>query len=85
MCYLLERDDGPYHALGEQSLAHRVVDLVRPGVVEILALEVDVRGAVVLRQTLSEVQGVGTTDVILEDAVEFSLLCVMCYVLCVVC
>jgi hypothetical protein len=29
------------HALGEQRLAERVVDLVRAGVVEVLALEVE--------------------------------------------
>jgi hypothetical protein len=47
---------------------------VRAGVVEVLALEVDVGGAVVLGETLGEVQGVGAADVILEDAVELSLI-----------
>jgi hypothetical protein len=39
-------DDAPLaHALGEQALPEGVVDLVRAGVVEILALEDDARPA----------------------------------------
>ena len=34
------------HVLGQQALAHAVVELVRAGVVEVLALEVDLRAAV---------------------------------------
>ena len=61
------------HLLGKERLAHRVVDLVRAGVVEILALEVDVRGAIVLGEALGEVQGVGAADVVFEDALELGL------------
>jgi len=42
-------------------------------VVEVLALEVDVRGAVELGETLGEVQGVSAADVILEDGFELGL------------
>ena len=38
------------HVLGEQALAHAVVELVRAGVVEVLALEVDLRAAVLERE-----------------------------------
>ena len=39
-------DDAPLaHALGEQRLAERVVDLVRAGVRQILALQEDARAA----------------------------------------
>ena len=40
------------HALGQQRLAEDVVDLVRAGVVEILALEEDARAAAVLGEAL---------------------------------
>ncbi len=38
------------HVLGQQALAHAVVELVRAGVVEVLALEVDLRAAVGQRE-----------------------------------
>jgi hypothetical protein len=38
-------DAGLAHALGQQDLAEAVVDLVRAGVVQVLALEVDFRPA----------------------------------------
>ena len=44
------------HALGQQDLADAVVDLVRAGVVELFALEVDLRAAAVFGQALGEVQ-----------------------------
>ena len=48
------RDDALLpHSLREEGLADGVVDLVRARVVQVLALEVDVRGAVELREALS--------------------------------
>ena len=44
------------HALGEEPLAERVVDLVGAGVAEVLALQVDARAAGVLGQPLGEVE-----------------------------
>lgn len=44
------------HALREQGLAEAVVDLVRPGVVEILTFEVDARAADVARQVVGREQ-----------------------------
>jgi hypothetical protein len=41
---------GLAHPLGEQRLAQHVVDLVRAGVVEVLALEQDPRAAGVLAE-----------------------------------
>ena len=38
------------HVLGQQALAHAVVELVRAGVVEVLALQVDLRAAVRQRE-----------------------------------
>ena len=50
-------DDAPLaEAPGEQRLPERVVDLVRAGVGEVLALEPDLRAADVLGQPLGEVE-----------------------------
>ena len=57
------------HALGQQRLAERVVDLVRAGVVEVLALEVD-GVADLVGQPLREVQRRRAADVVVEQRVE---------------
>ena len=44
------------HALGQQDLAEAVVDLVRAGVVQILALEIDLRAAEMLGQAFGEIE-----------------------------
>ena len=63
-------DDPPLaHPLGEQCLTERVVDLVRAGVVEVLALEVDgVAGS--LAQPRRQIQGRGPADVVVQQLVE---------------
>src|SRR5262249_50846800 len=57
------------HPLGEQRLAEGVVDLVRAGVIEILAFEVD-RVPGPLAQTGREVQRRGTSHVIAQQQIE---------------
>ena len=59
-------DAGLAHAAGQQGLADGVVDLVRAGVVQILALEQDARAADFPRQALGFVDGAGPADVMLE-------------------
>ena len=49
-------DPGLAHAPGEQDLAEAVVDLVGAGVVQLVALEVDLRPAEMLGQPLGEVE-----------------------------
>ena len=67
-------DDPPLaHAKREQGLAERVVDLVGPGMVEVLALEVDPRPAAVFRQPAGEVQRRRPADIVLVQVVEFGL------------
>ena len=62
------------HAQAQQHLAQRVVDLVRARVVEVLALEPDLRlAAVVLGEALGEVERGGAADVVLEDGLELGL------------
>ena len=51
------------HALGQQRLADAVVDLVCPGVVQVLALEEDACAAGFLRQPLGEIQQRRPADV----------------------
>ena len=54
------------HAPREQRLADRVVDLVRAGVAEVLALQVDPRAAERARQTLREVERRRPADVVAQ-------------------
>ena len=49
-------DAGLAHPLGEQDLTEAIVDLVRAGVVELVALEVDLRAAEMLGQPLGKIE-----------------------------
>lgn len=67
-------DDPPLaHAEREQGLAKRVVDLVGPGMVKVLALQINPRSAAVLRQAVGEVQRRRPADIVLIQLVEFGL------------
>ena len=61
------------HAAGEQDLAHHIVDLVGAGVVELVALEIDLGAAQVLGQALGKIERAGTADIMLEKLVELGL------------
>ena len=63
-------DPGLAHPLREQRLAQHVVDLVRAGVVEVLALEQDARPARVLGEPARVGDGRGTAGVVALQAVE---------------
>ena len=54
------------HAARQQDLAHRVVDLVRAGVVEVLALQIDLGAAELPRQPLGEEERARPADIMLE-------------------
>jgi hypothetical protein len=56
--------------LHQQRLAQGVVDLVRPGVVQVFALEVDLRPAEALGQAFGVGQGRGAADVAAEQPLE---------------
>src|SRR5262249_30181452 len=67
------------HAAREQDLAEHVVDLVRAGVIEVLALEIDFRparaatgGTKMLGQALGEIERRRPPDVILEVGVHLA-------------
>ncbi|MNC35324.1 hypothetical protein D3C75_838040 [compost metagenome] len=55
------------HELGQQRLAQAVVDLVRAGVVEVLALEVDLRTAEFFAQAAGMEDRAGAADVVGEQ------------------
>ena len=57
-------------ALREQRLADAVVDLVRAGVVQVLALQPDLRAAELARPALGVIDGRRPADVMLELALE---------------
>src|SRR5262249_33282160 len=57
------------HAARQQDLAEHVVDLVRAGMVEVLALEIDFRAPQMLGQALGEIERARPSDVVLEVAV----------------
>src|SRR6185437_6457329 len=61
------------HPAGEQDLAEHVVDFVRAGVVELLALEIDPGAAELLRQPFGEIERARAPDIMLEQGVELGL------------
>ena len=67
-------DDAPLaHAPGKQNLPDGVVDLVRAGVVEVLALQIDLGALQVPGQALGEIERRRPADVMLEVIVELGL------------
>ena len=67
-------DDAPLaHAPGQQDLAHAVVDLVRAGVVELVALEIDLGAAEMRGQPLGEIERARPADIMLQIVVELRL------------
>ena len=60
-------DAGLAHAPGEQDLAHHIVDLVRAGMIEFVALEIDFGAAEMLGQPLGEIERAWPADIVLEE------------------
>ncbi len=68
------RDDALLaHAPGEQSLPQAVVDLVRAGVQQIFALDIDLRAAVFFAQPLGVIERRGASGVVGEQIFQFRL------------
>ena len=61
------------HALGQHDLAQHVVHLVRAGVVEILALEINLGAAEMRGQPLGQIERRRPADVVLQMAVHLAL------------
>ena len=65
-------DAGLAHAPGQQDLAHAIVDLVRAGVVEVLALQIDLGAAEMPGQPLGEKERARPADIMLQVIVELA-------------
>ena len=67
-------NDAPLtHASREQNLSQRVVDFVRAGVKQVLALEIDPRTTAIHTQTMSEEQRCRASSIIAQQLIEFTL------------
>ena len=66
-------DAGLAHAPGQQDLAHAVVRLVAAGVVQFIALEIDLRTRQVLGQPLGEPQRAGAADIMRQVALQIGM------------
>ena len=61
------------HALGQQHLAQHVVDLVAAGVVQLVALEIDLGAAQLLGQALGVIERARPAGIVLQQRVELAL------------
>src|SRR5262249_9591073 len=61
------------HAPRQQDLAHAIIDLVRAGVIELVALEIDFGAAETPGQPSSKIRGRGPADIVVEELVELGL------------
>ena len=57
------------HAAGQDDLSQHVVDFVRAGVVQLVALHVDFRAAQMVGQSFGEIKGRGAADIVLPQPV----------------
>ncbi len=58
------------HAAGEKDLPHHVIDLVRAGMVQLVALEIDFCPAEMLRQPLREIERAWPSHIMFEEIFE---------------
>src|SRR5205823_13043989 len=66
------RDDSPSaHAARQEDLPDRIIDLVRSGVAEMLALEINFCAAEFLRQALGKIEGGLPPRILMEIVLEF--------------
>ena len=61
------------HVLGDQRLPDRVVDFVRAGVIQVLALEIDLRPTQLLRPAFGVIQWARPAHEMLQRPVQFPL------------
>ena len=68
------RDDARLaHAARQQNLAEAIVDLVRAGVVEVFALQIDLRAAEMRRQPFGEIERARPADIMLQQSVQLGV------------
>ncbi len=66
-------DAGLAHAAGELDLAEAIVDLVRAGMVQLVALEIDLGAAETLGQPLGEIERAGAAGIMGVELVQLGL------------
>ena len=71
-CTCLGDDAVLTHLLRQQDLPEGIIDLVRPRVIEVLALEVDLR-TISLAESARVVEGAGTSYIVTQQRVELLL------------
>src|SRR6185312_12155823 len=64
-------DAGLAHALGQQNLAQAIVDLVRAGVIEVFALEINLRSPEMLGEARGEIKRTFAAHIMGEQPVQF--------------
>src|SRR5215467_1303584 len=72
-CARLGDDARLAHALGQEDLPEAVVDLVSACVVQVLALEVDLRAAQVVRQMFGKIKRARPADIMLQKSAKLGL------------
>ena len=71
----LSDDPGLAHAPGEQDLAQHIIDLVRTGMVQLVALEIDLRAAEMLGQARREIERRGAAHIVPPQILHLRLEC----------
>ena len=77
----LSNEAGLAHFFGEQRLTEGIVDFVRAGVVEVLALEVDLGATEVAGHVLSKVKSGWTAHIIVEQGCQLRIECWVVFVM----
>ena len=67
----LRNDPRFSHAAGEQDLSEAVVDLVRAGMIEVFALQINFRRPQMLREPLGEIERTRPADIVAQQPIEF--------------
>ena len=77
----LRDDTGLAHLLGEQALRQRVVNFVGTGMIEILALEINLCAAQILGHLVRIVQQGRTADIVFEQLIQLRMECRIIFII----
>ena len=77
----LRDNTGLAHLLGEQALCQRVVDFVGTGMIEILALEINLCAAQILGHLVCIVQQGRTADIVFEQLIQLRMECRIVFII----
>ena len=77
----LRDDTGLAHLLGEQALCQRVVNFVGTGMIEILALEINLCAAQILGHLVRIVQQGRTANIVFEQLIQLRVECRIIFII----